>query len=65
MSAGMRHLLFVPSPHGYHLLEAEGEPPAVGSELALDSGQRFLVSKVARSPLPADPRRCAYLQRVS
>ena len=59
-----KHLLFISKPTGYELLEREGEPPAVGSELELDggAGARFIVSKIAPSPLPQDKRQCAYLQ---
>lgn len=56
-----QHLLYVWSPAGYALEECPGEPPAVGSELTVGE-TRLLVSKVAASPLPNDPRPCAYLQ---
>jgi hypothetical protein len=57
------YLLFVSRPTGYELAEREGDPPTPGSEIELDeSGSRFLVSKVAASPLPQDDRVCAYLQ---
>jgi len=56
------HLLFVWKTSGYELLEQEGEPPAVGSEVDL-SGQSLRVTKVAPSPLPGDHRACAYLAR--
>ncbi len=49
------HLLFVPEPHGYELLEREGEAPLVGTTIELDAGRgRFVVAKVAASPLPDD-----------
>lgn len=59
-----KHLLFISKPTGYELLEREGEPPAVGSEVELDegAGAHFIVSKIAPSPLPHDDRPCAYLQ---
>ena len=62
--AEAKHLLFVSKPTGYELVEREGEPPAVGSEVELDegAGPRFVVSKIAPSPLPQDQRPCAYLQ---
>jgi hypothetical protein len=58
------YLLFISRPSGYELTEREGEPPAVGSEVELDegAGSRFVVSKIAPSPLPQDERPCAYLQ---
>jgi hypothetical protein len=55
------HLLFISTPTGYELAEREGEPPAPGSPVDLDGGDRYTVAKVASSPLPGDARRCAYL----
>jgi hypothetical protein len=56
-----KYLLFVWKPTGYELHEAEGDLPAVGSEVDAD-GQTQRVSKVAPSPLPGDDRACVYLQ---
>jgi signal peptidase len=54
------HMLFIWAPTGYELLERDGEPPAGGTVVA--HGERlYRVSKLARSPLPADDRLCAYL----
>jgi hypothetical protein len=61
VSDGQRYLLFVSKPTGYELLERDGEPPAAGSELSLDDDGRYVVAKVASSPLPGDERPCAYL----
>lgn len=58
--AGEPHLLFVPARQGYELIEREGAPPPLGSKVDLE-GRRFVVLKVAFSPLPDDERRCAYL----
>jgi hypothetical protein len=55
------HLLFAWSPNGYALHQTSGEAPAVGSRLAVN-GSEYSVLKVARSPLPGDERRCAYLE---
>jgi hypothetical protein len=55
------YLLFVWTPSGYELREEQGEPPAVGSEVEAANG-RLRVTKIAPSPLPNDPRPCAYLQ---
>jgi hypothetical protein len=55
------HLVFVWTPTGYELREREGEPPAVGDEVE-ENGTRLLVLKVGASPLPGDPRPCAFLQ---
>jgi hypothetical protein len=54
------HLLFRWSPSGYTLVERPGDPPDVGAEVE-DENQRFRVTKIAPSPLPGDPRPCAYL----
>ena len=54
------HLLFVWKTSGYELVEQDGDPPAVGSEIERD-GRVLHVTKVAPSPLPGDKRACAYL----
>lgn len=56
------HVLFVPSPAGYELLEREGQPPSPGDEVELEDGRTLVVAKVARAPLPGDSRPCAYLE---
>jgi hypothetical protein len=55
------YLLFIWKPSGYELREETGEPPAVGSEVEADN-LKLRVTKVAPSPLPNDPRPCAYVQ---
>jgi hypothetical protein len=57
------YLLFIWKPSGYELREKQGEPPAVGAEVEADDG-KLRVTKVAPSPLPNDPRPCAYLQAL-
>jgi hypothetical protein len=58
-----RHVLFVTAPHGYELVEREGDAPAVGAEVELEGeSRRLVVTKVGPSPLPGDERRCAYVQ---
>lgn len=57
----MSYLEFVWTPNGYEFHERDGDPPPVGSEVEEQNG-RFVVTKVASSPLPGDARRCAYLQ---
>jgi hypothetical protein len=54
------HLLFVPTPKRYELVEREGPPPFEGSELELEAG-KFLVSKVGPAPFPDEARACAFL----
>jgi hypothetical protein len=54
-------LAFVPGGQ-YHLVELE--PTLLAPGLELDVGdETFVVARVGRSPLPGDPRRCAYLVR--
>jgi hypothetical protein len=56
------HLLFVPTPSRYVLVEREGAPPAPGSEVDVpEAGAEFLVAKVGPSPFPDEPRPCAFL----
>jgi len=57
------YLLFISKPSGYELREENGEPPEVGDEVE-DGDGKLRVTKVAASPLPNDPRMCAYLQAV-
>jgi hypothetical protein len=60
------HLLFVPTPERYLLLEREGAPPAPGEELQVFEVEgRFTVTKVARAPYPGELRPCAYLLRLA
>ena len=48
----------------YGLVELEnGAGSGVGTQLELD-GVEYVVARIGPSPLPADPRRCAYLMRV-
>ena len=54
------HLLFVWTPSGSELREAEGEVPNVGAEIEQDD-VKLRVTKVAPSPLPGDSRACVYL----
>jgi hypothetical protein len=61
-----KYLLFITRPTGYELAERQGDPPAAGEEIELEGDRgRFIVSKVAPSPLPQDERVCAYLQALS
>jgi hypothetical protein len=60
---GGKHLLFVSKPSGYELREAEGDAPAVGSRVEVDDREEQVV-KLGPSPLPNDPRPCAFLQAV-
>ena len=60
MHGAQQFLLFVWKPSGYELIQQDGEPPAVGSQVELD-GNMLEVTKLAPSPLPGDRRVCAYL----
>jgi hypothetical protein len=54
------HLLFVPTPARYLVVECEGPPPVPGEELELAEGT-FLVGKLGRAPFPGERRPCAFL----
>jgi hypothetical protein len=54
------YLLFVPSPQGYRIEERNGRVPERDERVEIE-GVAFLVSRVGVSPLPQDPRPCAYL----
>ena len=56
-------LFFVWSPAGYTLIERRAirHGPERRSRTA---SKRYRVTKIAPSPLPGDPRPCAYLQPV-
>jgi len=54
------HLLFVPTPARYLLVERDGLPPSEGSTLELDEGS-FAVVKLGPAPFVNDPRDCAFL----
>lgn len=60
------HTLFVPTHNGYLLLNREGPAPPLGEhlELAEVPDRKLIVVKISSSPLPTDPRRCAYLQEL-
>ena len=55
-------LAYVPSPHGYGLVERPGSAPSRGDALELE-GVRHRVVRLIPSPLPGDTRRCAVVER--
>ncbi|MBD0330180.1 MAG: hypothetical protein ICV64_08770 [Thermoleophilia bacterium] len=59
-ASAQRYLLFFWKPTGYELIERDGVLPEVGAEVDVD-GHPQRVTKVGASPLPGDPRPCAYL----
>jgi hypothetical protein len=54
------HVLFVPTPSRYLLLERQGPPPDAGAEVSLSEGS-FVVGRVGRAPVPGERRACAFL----
>ena len=54
------HLLFVPTPERYLLVERDGAPPQPGSRLELEEGA-FAVAKLGDAPFPGEDRPCAFL----
>ena len=64
---GTAHLLFVANGSRYGLLLRDGPVPDLHAEIVLTDAfeGRFRVCKVGRSPLPGDPRRCAFLEPFS
>ncbi len=62
--AGTGYLLFIWTPTGYRLEEREGETPVVGAMVELGELGSQEVQKVGSSPLPGDPRPCAFLTAV-
>jgi hypothetical protein len=55
------HVAFLPSAKGYALVELPGPTPNPGAYEDVDE-MRFVVSRIGPSPLPADRRRCAFLE---
>jgi hypothetical protein len=61
-AAAGTHLLFVPTPSSYLLVERDGAPPSPGAQVDVhEAGARFCVAKVGSSPFPGEPRPCAFL----
>jgi hypothetical protein len=53
------HVIFAWSTGGWELRDGEGPAPGVGKRIEVD-GTALVVTKLGPSPLPGDPRRCAY-----
>lgn len=53
---------FVASPHGYRIVAGAGAAPERGRVLEFE-GTPHRVVKIGPSPLPADRRRCVYVER--
>jgi ATP-binding cassette subfamily B protein len=58
------HLVFLPHGDRYLLIERQAPLPPVGAEVFLDKPipASYVVTRLARSPLPHDERLCAYLE---
>jgi hypothetical protein len=54
------HVVFVPTPERYLVLERQGPPPEPGDGLDLPEGS-FVVGKIGRAPFPGERRPCAFL----
>jgi hypothetical protein len=54
------HVVFVPTPSRYLVLERQGPPPQPGDALDLVEGS-FVVGKIGRAPFPGERRPCAFL----
>ena len=54
------HVVFVPTPARYLVLERQGPPPEPGDALDLPEGS-FVVGKIGRAPFPGERRPCAFL----
>ena len=55
------HVLLIHTPGGYTLADGEGTLPKPGDRI-LRGGIEYVAESIGRSPLPADRRRCVYLQ---
>ena len=53
------YVMMVWSPAGYTLRELEGDLPEPGHEFE-DEDRKLVVNKIGASPLPGDPRACAF-----
>jgi hypothetical protein len=56
------HVVFVPTPERYLLLERQGPPPEPGDALDLPEGS-FVVGKIGRAPFPGERLPCVFLLR--
>ena len=56
------HVEYAPFPEGYRLIASDEPSPRPGDVVDVE-GHSFLVTRVGRSPLPADARPCAFLAR--
>lgn len=57
------HVLFLQGDR-YRLVERDGPPPSVGDRIEID-GDAYRVGRIGASPLPADRRPCALVERLT
>lgn len=62
--AAIAHVQMYSCPSGYVVADADEPPPAQGEIVEIEH-EAFVVARLAPSPFPADPRRCAILLRAS
>jgi hypothetical protein len=60
LELALGHTALLCRPGGYTVFELDSPPPEVDEVISLD-GEAFTVSRLAPSPFPGDPRRCAIL----
>ena len=60
LRAALAHTLMVATAQGYAFAEVDAPPPAPGNRVE-HQGASYTVWRVGPSPLPDDPRRCAFL----
>ena len=60
LRSALAHTLLVAAPEGYSFAEVDAPPPAPGARVE-HGGKDYTVWRVGPSPLPGDPRRCAFL----
>lgn len=60
LRSALAHTLLVATPDGYSFAEVDAPPPTPGAQVEHD-GKEYTVWRVGPSPLPGDPRRCAFL----
>ena len=63
-AAALGHLRFAPFPEGYRLVASDERCALPGEVIELDE-RRFVVTRVGRSPFPADERPCAFLSSTT
>jgi hypothetical protein len=60
LRAALAHTRLVSSPDGYAFAEVDTPPPPSGARVE-HGGTDYTVWRIGPSPLPGDPRRCAFL----